>query len=48
MAKLMSVEAARAAMLAEVPPVVAETVPAEAALGRVLADSVFQCADYLA
>lgn len=40
MGKLMSVEAARAAMLAAVPPVVAETVPAEAALGRVLAKAV--------
>jgi molybdopterin molybdotransferase len=40
MGKLMSVEAARAAMLAEVPGVVAETVPAEAALGRVLAEDV--------
>jgi molybdopterin molybdotransferase len=40
MGKLMSVEAARAAMLAVVPPVVAETVPAEAALGRVLAKAV--------
>ncbi|MEW6596537.1 MAG: gephyrin-like molybdotransferase Glp [Pseudomonadota bacterium] len=40
MGKLMSVEAARAAMLAEVPGVVAETLPAEAALGRVLAEDV--------
>jgi molybdopterin molybdotransferase len=40
MGKLMSVEAARAAMLAEVPAVVAQTVAAAAALGRVLAEEV--------
>ncbi len=38
--KLMTVEAARAAMLAEVPPLPAETVPLARAIGRILAEDV--------
>lgn len=38
--KLMTVEAARAAMLAEVPPLPAETAPLSRAIGRVLAEDV--------